>query len=59
MASDLLRSHQEKGEHIQVGDTRAFVTDQGQGEAVVCMHGVPASSFLYRKIIDGLAQGGC
>ena len=59
MASNLLRSHQEKGEYIQVGDTRAFVTDQGQGEAVVCMHGVPASSFLYRKVIDLLAQNGC
>jgi pimeloyl-ACP methyl ester carboxylesterase len=37
---------------------RSFVLEQGDGEPVVCMHGVPASSFLYRKVIAELAARG-
>lgn len=29
-------------------------TDTGQGDAIVLMHGVPTSSWLYRKMIPGL-----
>lgn len=29
--------------------------EQGAGEAVVCIHGVPTSSFLYRKVLAELA----
>ncbi len=34
---------------------QSFVRDEGAGEPVVCMHGVPASCFLYRKMITELA----
>lgn len=39
---------------------RSFVREQGarEREAVVCMHGVPASSFLYRKVLGELAERG-
>jgi pimeloyl-ACP methyl ester carboxylesterase len=30
----------------------------GQGEAVICVHGVPASGFLYRKLLPELASRG-
>ncbi len=30
--------------------------DQGQGEVIVLLHGVPSSSWLYRKMIDDLAK---
>jgi len=33
------------------------VLDLGHGHPVVCLHGVPASSFLYRKLIVELAAG--
>lgn len=29
--------------------------DKGKGEVIVLLHGVPTSSWLYRKMIDGLA----
>ena len=37
---------------------RSFVREQGEGEAVLCMHGVPASAFLYRKVLAELADRG-
>jgi pimeloyl-ACP methyl ester carboxylesterase len=36
----------------------SFVRQQGDGDAVLCMHGVPASSFLYRKVLAELAARG-
>lgn len=32
--------------------------DKGQGPAILLLHGVPSSSWLYRKMIDGLATSG-
>ncbi|RCS26822.1 alpha/beta fold hydrolase [Polaribacter sp. WD7] len=32
--------------------------DKGQGEAILLLHGVPSSSWLYRKMIDGLVTEG-
>lgn len=37
----------------------SFVLDQGDGEPVVLMHGLPSSSYLYRKVIAELAARGC
>jgi haloalkane dehalogenase len=34
------------------------VLEQGDGPPVVCLHGVPASSFLYRKLVPELAGHG-
>jgi len=36
----------------------SFVIDQGDGDPVVCLHGVPVSSFLYRKVVPELASRG-
>lgn len=36
----------------------SFVREGGDGDAVVLMHGVPASCFLYRKVIEELASRG-
>lgn len=30
--------------------------DKGEGEVIVLLHGIPTSSWLYRKMINGLAQ---
>ena len=53
-----LKIHQDSGRYVLAGNTKAFVIDKGKGEPVVCLHGVPASSFLYRKIIGHLAANG-
>lgn len=37
---------------------QSFVAERGSGEAVLCLHGVPASAFLYRKVLDELALHG-
>jgi len=54
--SRLAINHETQGRYIQVGKTKAFVYEKGTGEPVVCFHGVPATSFLYRKIIDRLSE---
>ena len=40
------------------GGVRSFVRIEGDGEPVVLMHGLPASSFLYRKVLPELAGRG-
>jgi pimeloyl-ACP methyl ester carboxylesterase len=37
---------------------RSFVLERGEGDPVVCLHGVPSSSFLYRKVVAELASRG-
>lgn len=54
----VLEDHLEAGRFIEVDGLNTFVVDKGQGEAVFCIHGVPTSSFLYRKVIDQLAGKG-
>lgn len=36
----------------------SFVLDAGTGDPVVCLHGVPASAYLYHKLVPELAQRG-
>lgn len=57
-AQSLIDSHQSAGRFFTPNGVKSFVRTQGSGEAVVCMHGVPASSFLYRKLLPELANVG-
>lgn len=52
----VVEQHRAAGRTFEAAGVRSFVRENGDGEPVVCMHGVPASSFLYRKVIDELAQ---
>jgi pimeloyl-ACP methyl ester carboxylesterase len=54
----VIEQHQAAGKYIQVDGVRTFVLDQGEGEVVFCIHGVPTSSYLYRKVIHSLAAKG-
>jgi pimeloyl-ACP methyl ester carboxylesterase len=54
----MLAAHEAAGSFIEVDGLRVFVSEKGDGETVLCIHGVPTSSFLYRKVIDGLAEKG-
>lgn len=55
---NIISEHERKGKYIDVNGLKTFVLDRGEGEAVLCIHGVPTSSYLYRKVIDSLAMKG-
>lgn len=54
----IIDDHQASGRFVEVDGIRTFVLDQGTGEPVFCIHGVPTSSFLYRKVLRELASKG-
>jgi haloalkane dehalogenase len=60
MTSRLLERHRASGHMFNAGGIGSFVLDDGprDGEAVVCVHGVPASAYLYRKVVPALAARG-
>ena len=44
--------------YSQIGDTRMHYLDEGAGdETILCLHGEPTWSYLYRKMIPPLAAG--
>lgn len=55
---DVVETHRAAGRSFTAGGVTSFTLDQGNGPPVVCLHGVPTSSFLYRKVIPGLARRG-
>jgi haloalkane dehalogenase len=57
-AREAVEVHQAAGRRFAAGGTESFVREQGSGAPVVLLHGVPTSSFLYRKVIPALAQQG-
>jgi pimeloyl-ACP methyl ester carboxylesterase len=54
----VLREHEAGGHRFTADGIGSFALRAGAGEPVVLMHGVPASSFLYRKVIPELASRG-
>ncbi|MEO8091345.1 MAG: alpha/beta fold hydrolase [bacterium] len=50
--------HQAAGSRFEAGGVASFVRERGDGGAVVCVHGVPTSSYLYRKLVPELASQG-
>jgi len=54
----LVREHESAGRYIQVRSRSIFVRDEGEGPPVLMVHGVPTSSFLYRKMFPMLAGRG-
>ena len=55
---EVLHAHEAAGHRFTAASTGSFVLRAGIGESVVLMHGVPASSFLYRKVVPELAARG-
>jgi haloalkane dehalogenase len=41
--------------YVEINGMRVHYVDEGKGNVVLCLHGVPAWSFLYRKVIPLLA----
>ncbi len=50
--------HEASGRRFTAAGISSFTLDQGEGEAVLCLHGVPASSYLYRALVPALAERG-
>jgi len=48
-------AHRAAGTRFTSAGVGSFVRTEGDGPAVVCMHGLPASSFLYRRVLPELA----
>ncbi len=56
--ADAIRRHADGGRRFEAAGVGSFVLEQGDGYPVVLLHGVPVSSFLYRRVIPELAQRG-
>jgi haloalkane dehalogenase len=54
----VIAAHRAAGETFEAAGVGSFVRAEGDGDPVVLMHGLPASSFLYRKVIPELAGRG-
>ena len=57
-SAEVIERHRSAGREFKAVGVQSFVRESGEGEAVVCVHGVPASCFLYRKVLDELAGRG-
>ena len=42
--------------YIMINDVRMHYVDEGEGETILCLHGEPSWSFLYRKMITPLSE---
>ena len=56
--AEVVEKHRSSGRAFEAGGVRSFVLEQGHGPPVICLHGVPSSSFLYRKLLPELAGQG-
>jgi len=44
--------------YVEVDGLRLHYLDEGEGDPIVCFHGEPTWSYLYRKMIPPLVEGG-
>src|SRR5215472_920835 len=54
----VLAAHREAGEVFTSGGIKSFMRSEGDGEPVICIHGMLGSSFGYRKVLSELAARG-
>jgi pimeloyl-ACP methyl ester carboxylesterase len=54
----LVEEHEAAGKRVVVDGIHIFVREEGEGEPVLLLHGVPSSSFLFRKMLPELAGKG-
>ena len=57
-AVQLIEDWRLKGRDLHVEGADTVLWRMGEGETVLCLHGVPASGFLYRKLLPELAARG-
>ena len=56
--SSVIDAHRDAGRSFEVAGIRSFVRVDGEGDPIVLIHGLPASSYLYRKVLPELAARG-
>jgi haloalkane dehalogenase len=56
--AQVIDAHSAAGRRFEAGGVRSFVREDGGGATVVCVHGVPSSAFMYRKLIGQLSDQG-
>ncbi len=56
--AQVIEAHEASGRYFDVAGVRTFALDYGQGEPVFCIHGVPTSSYLFRKLLRSLEGQG-
>jgi haloalkane dehalogenase len=56
--NDAIARHSAEGFLFDAGGVRSFARQQGRGAEAVLLHGVPVSSFLYRRVLPVLADQG-
>jgi haloalkane dehalogenase len=56
--SEVIEAHRAAGRGFEAGGVGSFVREEGDGPAIVLLHGVPSSSFLYRKVVPLVAAEG-
>ena len=54
-SAEVIAAHRAAGRTFTAAGLTGFVREAGDGETILCMHGVPTSCFLYRKVLDELA----
>jgi len=57
-AREAIAAHEAAGRRFSAGGAGSFALDEGSGDPVVLLHGVPVSSFLYRRVVPELASRG-
>jgi len=57
-SEEIILQHEKKGYYTVVNGIKTFALDTGTGPIVFCIHGVPTSSFLYRKVAQELTRLG-
>lgn len=55
---EIITEHENSGKYFKVDGLQTFALDYGEGEPILCIHGVPTSSFLYRKVLNELKNRG-
>jgi haloalkane dehalogenase len=56
--AETIAAHEAAGRRFEAGGVGSFVLDQGEGDPIVLLHGVPVSSFLWRRVVPELASKG-
>ena len=54
-STEVVADHRAAGRAFTAAGMTGFVREAGDGETVLCMHSLPRSSFLHRKVLDELA----
>lgn len=54
----MIEAHRAAGRRFEAANCASFVREEGDGDPVVLLHGVPVSSFLWRKVLPELSGRG-